>query len=393
MTATSKRGWAARARAAKAHIRIFRRPIYVVWLSLLAIVFFAFTLSINRLYAQQRRQWSAYWFQQGQEELAKNNAPGAVSDLRTALVFSHDNQRYLVALAQALEAADRIPEARSYFLNLLEDEPGNASVNLELARLAGKQDQADNAIRYFNAAIYGAWDSDPILKRQQARQELINFLILKDLKTQARGELLNYTAEMPKTSNAQLWVAQAFSRLGDDRSAVDFYKASLKDNQRNLAALLGAGRSAFHLGRYRDALEFFKGADEIHDDPATEQMVQLVTSVIDLNPFESRITASERRHRLILAMDAVDRRLQQCADAQQVDLETVGANVLQVSRARWMYLDQRIRHAQTNADLVQLLAPVATLVSTIEQQDACGPASNEDQAMLRIYQNAEELQP
>src|SRR5690348_871217 len=186
MTATSKRGWAARARAAKAHIRIFRRPIYVVWLSLLAIVFFAFTLSINRLYAQQRRQWSAYWFQQGQEELAKNNAPGAVSDLRTALVFSHDNQRYLVALAQALEAADRIPEARSYFLNLLEDEPGNASVNLELARLAGKQDQADNAVRYFNAAIYGAWDSDPILKRQQARQELINFLILKDLKTQAR---------------------------------------------------------------------------------------------------------------------------------------------------------------------------------------------------------------
>jgi tetratricopeptide (TPR) repeat protein len=258
--------------------------------------------------------------------------------------------------------------------------------------LAEKQNDVDSALRYLNAAIYGAWESDPVLKRQQSRQELINFLISKDLKTQARGELLNYTAEMPKTSNSQLWVAQAFSRLGDDRSALDFYKGSLKDNQRNVAALLGAGRSAFHLGHYRDALEFFKGADEIHDDPATARLIQLVTSVIDLNPFESRITAAERRHRLILAMDVVDGRLQQCADSKQIDLETVGANVLQVSRARWMYLDRRIRHAQTSADLVQLLAPVATLVTTVEQQDACGPPSSEDQAMLRIYQNAEELQ-
>ena len=392
MTTRPKKGWAARARALKARIRILRRPIYIVWLSLLAVVFFAFTLTINKLYAEQRRQLSARWFQQGQDELAKNDPSAAVSSLRTALLYAHDNQRYVLTLAQALEAAGRIPEARSYFLNLLDDEPGNASVNLELARLAGKQDDTLDAVRYFNAAIYGAWDSDPIVKRQQARQDLINFLISRDMKTQARGELLNYTAEMPKTSNAQLWVAQAFSRLGDDRSAIDYYKASLKDNQRNIAALLGAGRSAFHVGRYRDALEFFKGAVEIHDDPATEQMIQLVTSVIDLNPFESRITASDRRHRLILAMDVADRRLQQCADAQQVNLDIVGANVLQVSRARWMYLDRRIRHAQTNADLVQLLTPVATLVTTVEQQDACGPASSEDQAMLRIYQNAEELQ-
>ncbi|HVH88959.1 MAG TPA: tetratricopeptide repeat protein [Terriglobales bacterium] len=393
MNTPPKKGWAARVRAGRAKIRAFRRPIYIVWLSLLAVIFFAFTFSINRLYAQQRRQLSEYWFQQGQEELAKNNPRTAISDLRTALLYAHDNQHYLLTLAQALEAADRIPEARSYFLNLLEDEPGNGAVNLELARLAEKQSDVDNAVRYLNAAIYGAWAIDPVLKRQQARQELINFLISKDLKTQARGELLSYTAEMPKTSNSQLWVAQAFSRLGDDRSALDFYKASVRGNQRDVAALLGAGRAAFHLGRYREAVEYFKGADELHDDPATSQLIQLVTTVIDLNPFESRITASERRHRLILAMDVADHRLRQCAEAQQTDLKTVGANVLQVSRARWMYLDSRIRHAQTSADLVQLLAPVATLVTTVEQQDACGPPGAEDQAMLRIYQNAEELQP
>jgi hypothetical protein len=57
-----------------------------------------------------------------------------------------------------------------------------------------------------------------------------------------------------------------------------------------------------------------------------------------------------------------------------------------------VYLDSQIRRARTGADLVQLLAPVASLVTTVEQQDPCGLPSAEDQAMLRIYQNAEDLQ-
>jgi hypothetical protein len=57
-----------------------------------------------------------------------------------------------------------------------------------------------------------------------------------------------------------------------------------------------------------------------------------------------------------------------------------------------MYLDRRIRQARRDADLVQLLVPTATLVSTVEQTEGCGPANASDQAMLRIYQNAEELQ-
>jgi tetratricopeptide (TPR) repeat protein len=295
-------------------------------------------------------------------------------------------------LAQALAAADRVGEARSYFLSMLEDEPGNGAVNLQLAHLAEKQDDIDNAIRYLNGAMYGGWDTDPIVKRQQVRQELIGFLISKGLKTQARGELLTYTTEMPKNSNSQLWVAQAFSRLGDDRSALDFYKAGLRTNRHDVSALLGAARAAFHLERYNEALEYFKAADEIHDDPATSQMMQLVTTVIELNPFHSRISAEERRHRLVLAMDVADHRLQQCAQAQNVDLKTVGGHPLQLARARWMYLDSRIRQARRDADLVQLLAPTATLVTTVEQMDACGPANASDQAMLRIYQNAEELQ-
>jgi tetratricopeptide (TPR) repeat protein len=392
MDTPPQRSWAALVHAGRRRIRVFRRPIYIVWLSLLAVIFFSFTFSINRLYAQKQRYLSVHWFQQGQDALGNDKPQEAISDLRTALLYSHDNPQYLFTLAQALAAADRLAEARSYFLSMLEDEPGNGRVNLQLAHLAEKENDVDNAVRYLNGAIYGGWDSDPILKRQQVRQELIGFLISKGLKTQARGELLTYTTEMPKNSNSQLWVAQAFSRLGDDRSALDFYKTGLRSNRRDVSALLGAARSAFHLERYSEALEYFKAADEIHEDPATSQMVQLVSTVIELNPFESRISADERRHRLVLAMDVADHRLQQCAQAQNIDLKTVGGNPLQLARARWMYVDRRIRQARRDADLVQLLAPTATLITTVEQQDGCGPANASDQAMLRIYQNAEELQ-
>lgn len=392
MDTPPQRSWATRVRAGRRRIRVFRRPIYIVWLSLLAVIFFSFTFSINRLYAQKQQYLSVHWFQQAQDALANNKPQEAISDLRTALLYSHDNPQYLFTLAQALAAADRVAEARSYFLSMLEDEPGNGAVNLQLAHLAEKENDVDNAVRYLNAAIYGGWDSDPILKRQQVRQELIGFLISKGLKTQARGELLTYTTEMPKNSNSQLWVAQAFSRLGDDRSALDFYKAGLRSNRHDVSALLGAARSAFHLEHYSEALEYFKAADEVHEDPATSQMVQLLSTVIELNPFESRISADERRHRLVLAMDVADHRIQQCAQARNVDLKTVGGNPLQLARARWMYLDRRIRQARRDADLVQLLAPIATLITTVEQQDGCGPANASDQAMLRIYQNAEELQ-
>ena len=96
---------------------------------------------------------------------------------------------------------------------------------------------------------------------------------------------------------------------------------------------------------------------------------------------------------MILAMDIIDHRLQQCAEAQQVALEKTGGNSLQMDRSQWMYLDKRVRVAYKNADLVQLLAPIATLVTSIEQQNGCGSATPNDQAMLRIYQNGEELRP
>jgi tetratricopeptide (TPR) repeat protein len=392
MKTPRKRKWASRVKAAKERIRALRRPIYVVSLSLLAAGFFAFTFSVNRLYAEKRSHLSTYWFQQGQAELEEGRPQNAIPDLRTALLYSHENSRYQLNLARALAAANLTPEARSYFLNLLEEEPGSGPVNLELARLAAKNNDPNQARRYFNGAIYGAWDTDPILKRQQVRQELISFLIANDLKTQAHGELMTYTAEMPNTPNAQLWVARTFTKLGDDRSALDFFVAASQTNRRDVTALLGAGWAAFRLGRYREAVEYFKGAESLHEDPSTLQMIELVTSVIELNPFDSSISAAERRHRLVLAMGIADQRLKTCADSHDVDLDTVSGDPLQLARSQWSYLNRQLRGTYNNSGLVQLLAPAASLITNIEQNGGCGAQTLNDQAMLRIYQGGGELQ-
>lgn len=361
-------------------------------LSLFAAGFFAFTFTVNRRFEEKRRNLSTYWFEQGQEQLEEGKPENAVPDLRAAVFYSHRNPRFLFNLARALAAAEHVPEARSYFLNLLEVEPGSGSINLELARLAAKDNDVNQARRYFSSAIYGAWETDPVSRRQQVRQELINFLVAADLKTQARGELMSYTAEMPNTPNAQLWVARTFNKLGDDRNALDFYVMASRTNHRDVTALLGAGWAAFRLSRYHEALEYFKGASALHDDPSTSQMIELVTSVIELNPFDSSIPAAERRHRLVLAMGIADKRLKQCADAHDVDLDTLSGDPLQLTHSQWNYLNRQIRTTYNNSGLVQLLAPVASFMTSIEQNSGCGAATPEDQAMLRIYQGGGELQ-
>lgn len=372
---------------------VFRRPIYIFWLSAIAIVLFAATFGLNRVYAQRQQQLSVSWFREGQTALAAGKPELAIGDLRTALAYSHDNQEYLFALAQALAAANRVPEARSYLLSLLEDEPGNGPVNLELAHLAVKTHDNGHAMRYFNGAIYGAWEENPEAQRQQVRKELIDFLISQRLKTQARGELLTLSAEMPKDSGSELWVANAFAKLGDDASALDFYSASLKRNRHDADALLGAGEAAFHLGRYREALAYFKRANSAHPDAESAQMLELTSLILDWNPFESSLSQDERRHRLVLAMDVADRRLQQCAQSQHVDLSVPGTNPMQLYRVQWLQLDREIAHARSHSSLVELLNPVASLIMGIEQQPGCGAPAQTDQAMLHIYARPEELQP
>ena len=91
-------------------------------------------------------------------------------------------------------------------------------------------------------------------------------------------------------------------------------------------------------------------------------------------------------------MGIADKRLRRCADAHDVDLDTVSGDPLQLTHSQWNYLNRQLRGTYNNSGLVQLLAPVASLITSIEQKSGCGAPIPEDQAMLRIYQGGGELQ-
>ena len=84
----------------------------------------------------------------------------AISALRTALAYLPDNFEYRLKLAEALAAAGHTRQAQAYLRALWDEEPGNGTVNLELARLAASADIAD-VLRFYHGAIYGVWQDNP----------------------------------------------------------------------------------------------------------------------------------------------------------------------------------------------------------------------------------------
>ena len=84
----------------------------------------------------------------------------------------------------------------SYLINLWEREPENGHVNLELARIAAQKGETEQALRYYNNAIYATWPGDQEVERRDTRLELIEFLLSINAKAQAQSELIALAANL-----------------------------------------------------------------------------------------------------------------------------------------------------------------------------------------------------
>src|SRR5207248_4896001 len=140
-----------------------------------------------------------------------------------------------------LMARGRYDQAGAYFLSLLESEPGDGLINLQLARLAVLRRDLADAQRFFHGAIYGIWDEDPDANRRQARLELIDFLLKEKHTTQAESELVALTSNLPRDRTLQLQVAGLFEGVGDFEHATRMYSEALRLDPRDGNALFGLG--------------------------------------------------------------------------------------------------------------------------------------------------------
>ncbi len=352
----------------------------------LGVVAFSLTYVISKTYARRQDSLARHWLRQGTDDLQAGQSARAVIDLRTALLYSHDNPNYRLRLAQALAANHQTSQAIAYFLNLWEEQPGNGLYNLELARLYSRENDARQASRYYNGAIYGAWETDPAASRRQARSEYIRFLLDHKSTTQAQAEAIILTSGVvPSDIPARFLAADTLLETGEYDRALDEYASLMKNDVARAA--FGAGQAAFRSGRFQSAVKYFTVANENHfSDPNIQSLLQRSRLVLDSDPDRRRLSAAERAKRVADAFDTAGDRLQTCAGILNQPLQAEPPSTgLQKLYDEWSAANPGVSTRKLRKD-PDLRDSTMDLVSRVEQTTAqlCGPPSGKDWALLML---------
>jgi tetratricopeptide (TPR) repeat protein len=358
----------------------------VLLLSVLGVILvFLVTGSLTRLYHIKEKSLAQYWFAQGERELTAGRASNALTAFRTALVYSPDDSNLQLHLAEALAAAGRIEEARAYLLQLLEETPGSGKVNLELARIAARENNVPEAVRAFHNAIYGVWEERPLQNQLNARLELYKFL--RGRSPEADAELLELAANAPPEDgplHAEL--GRMFFENKTYERAFAEYQRALGVNPRNEEALSGAGRAAFELGDYRNAEIYLARAHhEKRDDAELARMLETSRLVLANDPYGPGLPRAERARRAARAFEEAFARLKDCALERGENVNASPQTELQAAYAR----AEEIRREVTERKLLRSpdrMTDAMDLAFEMEQLSAqqCGEPQGLDQALLLI---------
>lgn len=363
---------------------------------IVAMALWVATAFATRAYAARQQQLAREWFDRGEMEMRAGRLAQSVADFRTALAYSRDNSNYRLRLAEALAAQGETRQAQSQLLGLWDQEPGNGTVNLELARLAAQRNDVTGALRFFHGAIYGVWQDDPAGHRREARLELIEFLLRHNARQQAQAEAIALAEDLPRDPALMLRVAGLMRQAGDYRRALQEYREVLAIEPRHSAALAGAGQAAFGLRMYAEAREYLRAPVAEHtQDPVAESELATAELVLQMDPYQPRLPAAERERRIINAFSQAGQRLQECASARGISLEQQpGIIPLASDYASWMSLKPAITPRNLRRNPEQGDAAM-DLVFRIERDaaQACGPGGAPDQALLLIAQRREDARP
>jgi tetratricopeptide (TPR) repeat protein len=351
------------------------------------VILFGITGVASNLYHTKRKELAQEWFAKGERALKGRQAKVALEDFRTALSYSPDNALYRLRLAQSLVAANRPDEARSHLLTLWRDEPGNSTVNLELARLAANRGDTADAIRYFHNAIYGVWQADPAQHRLQTRLELSKYLLQKSEKGQAESELIALADTLPRNAELYTRVAGMFREAGDRNRALSTYKQALETDRHEHAALVGAGETAFEMADYRTAVEYLERTVRTGAASETDK-VELATARLALNmdPMAPRLSRAEADRRTLNAYAFAVSRLNDCLTSRALNPHPAPPeNDLQQLSQQADKLKSQAKASvlRRNPDLRVTLID---FVSSVEETTAkeCGTPSGPDLALLLI---------
>lgn len=358
------------ARAALIH----HEMVQLVALILVAVGAFFVTRTVAANNRGMNTRNAAEWFHRGEQYRNSGRIDEAINAFRRATVRSRDNQRYRLALAQALQLNGDREGARNILLSLRESAPEAVSVNLPLARLAAERGDVTETLRFYRDVLYAPWPADTSEARRRVRVELIRFLLTHDLADRAEPELLAASADVPDDVAHHLELARLFVEAGDSRNALAHFQQVLRLSPAHEDALAGAGEAAFQLGRYSLARTY------LHETSTDSEAVRTTRDLVDLllsrDPLAPRIGSRERRNRLTTNFAYTQQRFSSCvarrgeSDTQlQAELEAFGRELKRPSS-----LDQD--RIEAGVDLIDRAERSAL--------QRCGPPNTIDRALLLI---------
>ncbi len=351
----------------------------LAFLAVLAVVFFLMVAGLSRVYQAQRQALGNRWFRRGVADLSAKRFDAAVTEFRSALLYSRGHYDYQLNLAEALIGLHQTGEASAYLLNLWDREPENGLVNLELARIAAQQGENDKAVRYYHNAVYAAWPTDEQSKRRDARLELVELLLRTHQQAEAQAELIALQENIGDDPVVQERIGGLFLRAGDNEHALQTYHAALRSDRHNPIALAGAGEAAFELGRYSIAQRYLQAAAAADTNNAQiANRFKMTEMVLQMDPFRRQISVAERNRAVTQAFAIAGQRLKMCS------ISAPPGSGPSLSE-RWESMNPDVREAglRRNPDLAE---SAMELVFTIERQtsDACGTPTGPDLALLLI---------
>lgn len=364
-----------------------REPLIIMALSAAAIAFFFAVLALSKFFDSHQSARADEYFQQGTLDLRNHHPDAAVNDFHAALTYSRDSYATQLSLAQALLALNRTEEALQYLTNLWQREPENGMVNFELARIYAEKGDATQALRYYHNAIYAIWNQDQDPVRRSSRLELINFLLARQLHGQAESELIALQSNLPQDPELITKVGELFMQVPDYQRALELFVRSLKLRHQAPDALAGAGQAAFELGQYKTSEHYLKSAVAANpSDTASAQLLQTARLVIQIDPYNMRLSAFQRSANVKTAVQSATARLSACI--ANTPAASSGSSGLQTLNSRLSQLRPKLRRSNTDSDTVD---EAMSLVFDIEQQtkNICGPPTGRDLALLLISREQE----
>ncbi len=368
---------------------ILRDAVSLISLFLITAILFILTLLLFRSFTSHRQELGARWKTRGEAALHAGHPEIAIDDLRSALAYvpSRDTE---IELATALADAGKTQEATVYFTTLWESAPGDGTINLQLARLAAKEGNESQALFHYQSALDGTWQGNGYDRRREVRLELARYLISRREFNPARTQLLIAAGNAPDNPAIKLKIAGLLEQATAIQDALGLYRSITALRNPPVAALLGAGRTAFALGMYRVAADSLGRALATPLDAQvpenekvtarnmldTAQNILLLYPAFDLAPWNraERILAIERTAR---------QRLTDCASSNPAAPPKLAGLV-----SRWDQLPPQLTRHQLEQQppleqtITQLVWDTETLTAGV-----CGPPAGNDALLLRIAQH------